>query len=695
MTLAISYTLLIALGLSLAILIIVHVVSSVRHNKALATIGPLETEEAINARIESKREEEDQLREKINKLNEAFVEKAEKQAEVDGLLRRRDELLAEWNSLNEKREEVREVRAESEKAMLEKSDIDNKLSEVKAELEQVSNKLQIAEDLVKQIDSLKSEQSQLEQKVEELGEIAKNLEEDEKRVKGLLEIEDGLNESIQSIENEISTKEAELKELTEQTESQESELGNVNSKLEEISSQKEQANSELAETNADVKRMRAETVDLEAKHVQLSALIASSEIKLEDLKSGIEISQRELLGKTGDEEPDPKVVLRGLNRQPVAIEHLTQCAERGSISEKEALEEVKSHFSSHGLEFSDRTLFAFHTALKVNESTQMAVLAGISGTGKSQLPRQYANGMGIGFLQVPVQPRWDSPQDLMGFYNYIENKYVPTELARTLWALDGFNNENAVEDKMMLILLDEMNLARVEYYFSDFLSRLESRPQESAVKNESSRKDAEFELEIPKLQEPPRIFPNFNLLFTGSMNEDETTQSLSEKVIDRANVLRFAAPKELKTKQIVSDEIGFDEALSYSCWRSWIESDLPDETELTEISRRIYEMKEIMDEFGRPFGHRLGYAMTTYAIQYPKTFGINSMNHAVADQVEMRLLPKLRGIEMDNTDVMGAFDRLQKFVQEDLEDDKLATAIEDWKSKANETGQFVWGGVVR
>ena len=73
--------------------------------------------------------------------------------------------------------------------------------------------------------------------------------------------------------------------------------------------------------------------------------------------------------------------------------------------------------------------------MKTNETTQMAVLAGISGTGKSQLPRQYAIGMGIGFLQIPVQPRWDSPQDLMGFYNYIEGAFT-TDMARALWALD-------------------------------------------------------------------------------------------------------------------------------------------------------------------------------------------------------------------------------------------------------------------
>ena len=151
----------------------------------------------------------------------------------------------------------------------------------------------------------------------------------------------------------------------------------------------------------------------------------------------------------------------------------------GPETETHALDHTQQRLKGLGLLYPQRVVYAFHTAMKVNETTQMAVLAGISGTGKSQLPRRYAEAMGIGFLQVPVQPRWDSPQDLMGFYNYIESRFRPTDMARALFHMDAWNgpsDSKALQDRMLLILLDEMNLARVEYYFSDFLSRLESRP---------------------------------------------------------------------------------------------------------------------------------------------------------------------------------------------------------------------------
>ena len=155
----------------------------------------------------------------------------------------------------------------------------------------------------------------------------------------------------------------------------------------------------------------------------------------------------------------------------------------------------------------------------------------ITGTGKSQLPRRYSEGMGIGFLQVPVQPRWDSPQDLMGFYNYIEGRFRPTDLARALYQVDAYNGEDKDPDlqyRMMMVLLDEMNLARVEYYFSDFLSRLESRPR-----------------------------------------RDQTDDEAARKVVDRAIVLRFAATRALRAEAPVGT-IPERKALSCDRWNAWV-----------------------------------------------------------------------------------------------------------------------------
>jgi len=395
-------------------------------------------------------------------------------------------------------------------------------------------------------------------------------------------------------------------------------------------------------------------------------------------------------GEAGGSDEDP---LRELKVEPQLISVLKGWKESDIIDENDALLRVQGHFRATGLTYSDRKLRAFHTAMKVNESTQMAVLAGISGTGKSQLPRQYAAGMGIGFLQVPVQPRWDSPQDLMGFYNYVEGRFRPTDMARALWAMDEINNpDGALRDRMLMILLDEMNLARVEYYFSDFLSRLESRPAAHEVGEESRRKDAEIELEIPTPDgKVPRIFPGYNLLIAGTMNEDESTQSLSDKVVDRANVIRFAAPKKIDSGA-ARGERPVDVALKRSTWERWAQPRRADH-ERKDAASKIEQMVDMMKDLGRPFGHRLGRAMLSYVDLYPRTQGVpNIVNQALADQAEMRLLPKLRGVEVEAK--RQEFDKLEAFVS-GLGDDQLAEAIGRSIEVADTTGQFVWLGVGR
>lgn len=236
-----------------------------------------------------------------------------------------------------------------------------------------------------------------------------------------------------------------------------------------------------------------------------------------------------------------------------------------------------------------------------------------------------------------------------------------------------------------------MNLARVEYYFSDFLSRLESRPSRENVGDDALRKDAEIELEIPKMVNPPRIFPGYNLLFAGTMNEDESTQSLSDKVVDRANILRFAAPKEIKSGQAVDTSIK-PCALSYENWRRWVQP-ASGTSQDREVENALAKMLELMRGFRKPFGHRLGRAIKAYAANYPNWDGAE-LSHALADQVEMRLLPKLRGVETENTE--REFSALQKFVENDLNDQQLAEAIGKAREEADaSTGQFVWTGVTR
>ena len=661
-----------ALAVALVVLALVTVILASQHDKAVTLAGPLEEERAVAARIEEKRKTIADLEADLEKRRQALAHVAEIGAEVDALERKRDDLLAEWNQSEARRAEVEAIRHETEAARTEKLEADAALAAARADYNDVKDRLAKAEAIDHRIEALNQERDRLDTQVNELRDRLEILQAAEARVASLTEEARQLEAEAATLTGRLAAKSAELSEIEER-------LASARANLETQRDDSERLAAELAAA-------RQRSNDLAQEQAAAGDRISALEARKASLERDIEKARGMIAGQTGETEVDP---LRELKQPPPVVTGLMARQQAEAMNEGDALKRVKARFKAFGLTYPDRILHAFHTAMKVNDTTQMAVLAGISGTGKSQLPRQYAAGMGIGFLQVPVQPRWDSPQDLMGFYNYIEGRFRPTDMARALFALDEQNNANAIKDRMLMILLDEMNLARVEYYFSDFLSRLESRPAKGHESDANLRKDAEIELEIPKAQQ--RIFPGYNLLFAGTMNEDESTQSLSDKVVDRANVMRFGAPRHL-VQANVTRQPPEERALSRKQWDRWCARGLQP-ADLNRAQGRVDEMLNLMQDFGKPFGHRLGRAILAFTAAYPEVEGISDRTSvALADQIEMRLLPKLRGVDVE--DMSQNFERLRK-LSEDLGDEALADAIRQSVDAAEGTGQFVWKGVIR
>jgi hypothetical protein len=309
--------------------------------------------------------------------------------------------------------------------------------------------------------------------------------------------------------------------------------------------------------------------------------------------------------------------------------------------------------------------------------------------------------MGFHFLQIAVEPRWDSPQDLLGFYNYIEKNYRATDLARILFHMDphkALQPEPAADfrDHMTLVLLDEMNLARVEYYFSEFLSRLEARPRYGDSRDERKRADAKIAIDIRGLKSPISLFPAHNVLFAGTMNDDESTQALSDKVLDRSNILQFSAPREFPPLTSVNGVLRPNEAQSFRSWRTWVRPD----SSLNGANRNLVDtviskLAAFMEDCGRPFGHRLRDGIISYVANYPSLGnGGADVRVPLVDQIEFRILPKLRGLEIESH--RAAFDDLNKLLREDLNDAILADRLAALRERqVKNTGLFVWRGLTR
>ncbi|HJO28637.1 MAG TPA: chromosome segregation ATPase-like protein, partial [Candidatus Poseidoniia archaeon] len=352
--------------------------------------------------------------------------------------------------------------------------------------------------------------------------------------------------------------------------------------------------------------------------------------------------------------------------------------------------------SNAGVQLPERTLYAFHTALKAQDSSPLTVLAGISGTGKSLLPRMYARAIGMYFLNLPIQPRWDSPQDLFGFYNYIEHKYKATDLARAMIQFNLYRGASwpttdapDLSDQMLLVLLDEMNLARIEYYFSELLSRLEIR-RDIDPDNQEERAQVEVALEIGHGHQgrgDVRIFPGGNVLFAGTMNEDESTQALSEKVLDRASVLRFGRPTRTLTTPPELADFAEGEALSAKTWEVWKGS--RNETAITTTAEVIQQLNDLMDRVGSPFGHRTSHGIANYVAMYPNRTA-EGTSFAIADQIEQKILPNLRGLDLEAD--RQHFEDLMRIV-DSLDDNALLNELR--KRVGDGNGPFMWRGLDR
>ena len=369
-------------------------------------------------------------------------------------------------------------------------------------------------------------------------------------------------------------------------------------------------------------------------------------------------------------------------------------------AEQAALQATASYLESHGLQYPKRVLHAFHAALKTADMSPLVVLAGISGTGKSLLPKRYSEAMGIHMVSLAVQPRWDSPQDLFGFFNHLEGRYKATELARAMVQFERYNRpdwnlpadwNHERDDRMLLVLLDEMNLARVEYYFSEFLSKLETRRSILNTENDArSRDPVEIALDTGSLREGEhniRLYPGRNLLFTGTMNEDESTQSLSDKVLDRACVLRFGRPAKMAAAQAPTPATPEKSGLAYDTWRLWCEPDLSPADE-KKINAWIGELNDAMEQVGKPFAHRVHQAILAYAGNYPREG--NRVQLAMADQIEQRIMPKLRGLELEGN--QEALEAIKKVIKQ-AEDAALMKAFE--AAAEHHSGTFLWRGLDR
>lgn len=333
----------------------------------------------------------------------------------------------------------------------------------------------------------------------------------------------------------------------------------------------------------------------------------------------------------------PRLVVRSVAREPDDV------VDRPSASA--AIKGIQSHMEAEGYVISSAELANFVLAMMVSP---LVILSGISGTGKSLLPRKFAKYTGSHFKAIPVQPQWSDNSDLFGYVPSLSpDRYVKGALIDSM--LDAKKNP----DTLVLALLDEMNLAPVEHYFSDFLSVAETR-----TRKQTEVVTDELPIELPLVVggadpyvELRGIRLPANLRVVGTANMDETTHTFSPKVLDRAFTIEFDDP-DLTTFAAVVGPLGnvtfphlaemvIRRLNAISVHEAWPRS----QDIFEEVSGLLGEVQDVLAPAGIKFGYRTRDAILLY-LHFWRELGLQDVLSAYAALdfcILQKILPKLSG----------------------------------------------------
>ncbi|PHO08502.1 ATPase [Thermoanaerobacterium thermosaccharolyticum] len=302
---------------------------------------------------------------------------------------------------------------------------------------------------------------------------------------------------------------------------------------------------------------------------------------------------------------------------------------------KEEITNIKNYIRSRGFLYDDNLIENYYLSLKTKP---FLILAGISGTGKSKLARLFAEAIGATaengrFKLVPVRPDWSDSTDLLG-YKDLNGRFHPGVL--TTFVKDAMENPQ----KPYFFVLDEMNLARVEYYFSDVLSIIESRNKVNKTIVSDSLLNREL-LDSASFSDYGDIYIPDNLYFIGTVNMDETTFPFSKKVLDRANVI------ELSDVDLGYAFEDVEEVLPKTLNNDFLRSDFLTLKDCAVYDDIVYKTISILKEINNVLGYyRFGYRVRDeicfYTI-YNSIYGLMYFDDAMDYEILQKILPRING----------------------------------------------------
>ena len=555
------------------------------------------------------------------------------------------------------------------------------------------------------------------------------------------------NKLLESKKNFTELTESNQKKIKEELESFEVKIGTIEAKLVDRQNQHNRAILELQDEE-DKKRQVIDTLEGN-KHTLVGEIedkrndIQILDVKIEELRDILK-NEEEIMGKKLEkfisfikdkadtllklefieqEEYDELVTMKN---EIVSDEPFIDFHEELNGNLAEAVSHIQAYLYQNGIVYPRYIIEDFFALIQTND---LIILAGESGSGKTNLIKSFAKAVGGESIIIPVKPNWTSAEDLLGYYNPLEKKYLSTPF------LDALFEAKRNPDIPYFICLDEMNLARVEYYFADFLSLLEERDKDNPPEiklyseDESSHVSSELKMVLSLIestkknldknhiedyvgiledkevnQELRRVFgfsdknslikyhsdlkrmlsgilntpasitfPK-NVRIIGAINIDETTHYLSPKILDRAHIMKFDSPL-LNNWVAIGDEVKINE-----------NSHLKLKFKIEDFGERTpYPLFDMEDDFCKqmvdltqvyfsPLGVEVGLRTIRQGLHYKKLFSIFNAddNLAFNNFLVHKILPKMTfdgsiKIEIKERGLLTKKDILNEFLEKILE----------------------------
>ena len=347
--------------------------------------------------------------------------------------------------------------------------------------------------------------------------------------------------------------------------------------------------------------------------------VPSEEVLQADLRKMMDIYSEYVDGPSNETIPESKA----------------QDGGEGVMSVKDQIETIKEYIQANGFTYPDGMIENFYLSLK---SKPFVILAGTSGTGKTKLVSLFADAIGAKLQLVPVRPDWSDSSDLFGHVD-LSGKFVPGEI------IDFVKEASDNLNTPYILCLDEMNLARVEYYLSDFLSIIETRRfvDGEIVTNTLLAKE-KYGVENGAYEKYGDLYLPENLYIVGTVNMDETTFPFSKKVLDRANTIEFSYV------DLMPDFTGYSgSAESLALDNSFLKTEYlklaacaEEAAFIEEICSELQDINKVLQTANSHVGYRVRDEIIFYMLNNKKA-ELLERDDAMDNEIMQKILPRIQG----------------------------------------------------